>query len=569
MRALSRLRPETRIRGVLVSLRVRNLAVFEEAELVPGPGLTVLTGETGAGKSLLVDALSLCLGARASSSLVRAGADRASVDAVFAFDPERLGPVLEEAGVEVPEGEELILRRELSREGRSRAWVNGQPVPLATLASVAPLLVDIHGQNEHETLARGPVQRALLDRYAGAEEALARVRGAYALWEETRARLEALSEEVARARAGRELAEYNLAELEALGLSDLDEEALLARRRLLAEAGAIQEAVAAAHQVLYESGESVVAALAGVARTLDRIARLDPRLAALRERILAAEAELEDVAGELAGFLDLDAAGTAELDALEERLALLARLKRKHGADLAGLRALAERLAREVRMAVEGEEELEGLRERLAEAQRALSAAAAVLSGKRVAAARRLEGAVGRELEALGMRGARLGVALEPLPSVGPDGTERVSFLLAANPGEAPQPLSRCASGGELARVMLALKTVLGGCDETPVLVFDEIDANVGGRTGEQLGRRLKALAARHQVLCVTHLPQIACCATAHLYVEKTTTGGRTYARVAPLSPEERVRELARMLGGRRETALRHAAELLRAGAAT
>ncbi len=527
---------------MLVDLRVRDLGVIEDLTIRFGPGMTALTGETGAGKTLLVEALQLVLGGRGSAGLVRAGCEEASVDAAF---------VVPEAGADE---RELVLGRTQPASGRSRSSVDGRLVPLATLVEAAAGLVDIHGQHEHQSLLSPVAQRRALDAFAGADP------GPVA---EARQRLAALDRQLAelggdehqRARAA-DVLRHQLGEIERAALGDLDEEAALAaEEERLADVAAHRLAADDALARLDEAGSGVAAAAAA----LEGRSAFDPWTG----RLGPLQAEVADVASELrAATYDWEE-DPERLATVQSRRRQLGELRRKYGATLADVAAFAEDARRQL-------DELAAAEERAAqlEAERSavvgeLAARSAVLRQARAEAAPALAEAVGRRLADLAMPGARLTV------EVADGGTgEPVRFGLAANAGEAVAPLAKVASGGELARAMLALRLVAEG--GAPVMVFDEVDAWVGGAAALALGRALREVATRHQVLVVTHLAQVAAFADHQVAVTKETGGGRTVTRATLLDPDARVVELSRMLSGHPDstTARAHAAELLALGAA-
>jgi DNA repair protein RecN (Recombination protein N) len=516
----------------LLELDVRDLALIERVRVEPDAGFTVITGETGAGKSLLIDALALVLGARADPALVRSGAGTARVQALFDRAPEP-----------------LICVREVTAAGRSTARVDDAAVTAQRLAEIAGPLVEIHGQHDQQRLLDGGHQRDLLDAHGRHGELRERVAGAVAAWRANRAALEALEDDPRTAARLLELHEHEAAEIERAGLRPGEADEI--RVRLAAAAGAEQVArlVASIEERLAGEGSGAHDVLARATRDASELARLDPRFAAIAGRAGGLLAEADDLASELrrtAAELDHDPATIASL---EERLGQIYALERKYGPDEAAVLAHGERAAAEARR-------LRGLEaeraERTAEDARLEGAARAVadeLTRARTTAGKRLSADVSGSLEDLGFRQARFEVVLVPGP-LGPAGAESVQFLIAPNPGEPSMPLARIASGGELSRVSLAVKEVLAAADATPTLVFDEIDAGIGARSADRVGRSLRRLARDHQVLCVTHLAQIAAHADAHLKIEKRERDGRTVTDVHRLDGEERLSELAVMLGG-------------------
>lgn len=516
----------------LLELDVRDLALIERVRLEPAAGFTVITGETGAGKSLLIDALALVLGARADPALVRTGSAVARVQALFDRDPEP-----------------LICAREVSAAGRSTARVDDAAVTAARLADVAGPLVEIHGQHEQQRLLDTGHQRDLLDAHGGHRALREAVAAAVGSWRANRAALDELEGDPRTVARTLELHEHEAAEIEAAALRAGEADEIRARLSAAASAEHVARLVAAVRERLAGEGTGVHDVASRAARDAADLARLDPRFEPIAARIEGLLAEADDVALDLrrvAGSLDHDPAALAELEA---RLGLVYTLERKYGPDEAAVLAHGERARAEA-------ERLRGLEAeraaRLADDERLAAAArtaAAALTGARAGAAERLGRAVSEALEELGFRQARLDVALVP-GDLGPGGAETVQFLIAPNPGEPPMPLARIASGGELSRVSLAVKEVLAGADETPTLVFDEIDAGIGARSADRIGRSLRRLAAAHQVLCVTHLAQIAAHADVHVRIEKHERDGRTVTEIRTLAGDDRLAELAVMLGG-------------------
>jgi DNA repair protein RecN (Recombination protein N) len=565
---------------MLRELRVKRLAVIEEVSAPFASGLNVLTGETGAGKSILIDALLLLLGARAQPDLVRSDADSAAVEAVFQVPPAgALAGLLEELG-HAPEEGQLIVRRELYRTGRSRAFVNDAPATVALLERLGEHLVEIHGQHEHQRLMEPGRQLELLDRFAEAEGAREGVAGLVARWEAARGELDRMRG-LERDRAQREeLCRFQLSEIDAARLQPGEEEALRQERRRLQNSERLAQGLQEVTRLLYDDHDAATARVARAARLLDDLARLDPELAGPADALGGARAHLEEAVTQARRLAEGLEADPGRLEEVEARLDALARLKRKYGDSVeavlayrAQVAAEADRLARHEEVAAEVEARAARLALEAGQAAEALSAA-------REAGARRLERLVERELRALGMEKAqfRILLAREPAPPgalattaggfrVTARGAERAEFLLSTNPGEEPRPLARIISGGELSRTMLGMKVILAAADRVPTLIFDEVDAGIGGRVADVVGQKLRETARSRQVLCVTHLAQIAAHADHHLAVRKSVSGRRTRTTVVPLDGEARVAELARMLGGEQvtDTTLRHARELHRA----
>ncbi len=549
---------------MLTRLAVRDLAVIESAELELRPGFTVLTGETGAGKSLLVDALGLVLGDRGSASLVRAGARHAEVTAEFmAPDNESLRNAL--AVRELPLEEVLILHRRVGVDGRSRAWVNGVPVPLTVLRELGEPLVEIHGQHEHHALARRDAHRTLLDGWADARSQAEAVATAARAVEHTRRKLAAVAEAGKDREARSDFLKFQLRELEVLNPRENDYEELLAEYERLRFREKTGEALAVAMAAL-EEGETPAAGTLATAR--DALARL-PDAAGLGEtaKLLAqAETLVSEAAQQLQRLADADA-DPQTLDALNARIARYQGLARKHSVEPGALPRQRDRFAQELRELVASTERLQELEAVLAEQTATWGRLAQALGKQRREAAPRLADAVTRAVRELGMPQAEFTVEFEPVDAnacpIG--GAERVTFAVATNSGQTPGPIAQIASGGELSRLALAVEVLAGGGAGAPVLVFDEVDAGVSGRVAELVGRQLKALAEGRQVLCVTHLPQVAALADHHFSVSKSRCGEAIVTSVHPLDADRRVEAIAEMLGGIRitDSARMHAKELI------
>lgn len=553
---------------MLAELRVRDLAVIADVTLPLQPGLNVLTGETGAGKSLLVDALALLLGERASGDVVRPGAEKAIVEGAFTLTaPDRLGPALTALGVEPDDGV-LIVKREVQGEGRSRAWINGSPTTVGVLAQLGALLVDLHGQHETQSLLRPDAQRDILDAYSDAAVERVAVRDAYARWhalEQREAELRARQEEV---RRKADYLRHVVSEIAAAAPRMGEAEALDAEARRLVHADELGRLARDLEQAADATG------LARAARILGALQRLDPSTARWQELIDVAFANLGELAAagrEYAAGIEAD---PVRLAAVEQRRDVLYRLEQKYGPSIPDVLATRDASARELDLLDSAEFDLRALAGQRAAAEVDFTRACAALSAKRSEGAENLVSAVNQLLPALGMPGGRFDVSHTPHPTPRGDGAEHIAFLVQLNVGLEPRPLARVASGGELSRLMLALKVVLAQHDAVPSLIFDEVDQGIGGEVGGRVGEALTAVAEgagrnRRQVLVITHLPQIAARADHHLVVQKGSHGGVATSDVQVVAGEPRRRELARMLGDPdMGTALRHAEELLRTAAA-
>lgn len=549
---------------MLRELHIENIAVIERADIEPGAGLNVLTGETGAGKSIVIDSLEAVLGARASRELVRTGAARASVTAAFTADNAE--DWLEENGLDAEDG--VIIRRRVSQDGKSSAQVNGVPVAAAELRALGSGLLDIHGQNDGRQLMDETRHRDYLDGFAGMAEQLSRHRELYSAYRETAAQLRRLDEaESERERRERDLRQ-TADELGAANIRPGEEESLSSRRELLRNAEKLREALDAAYEALY-GGEGSAAEQAGEASAwTERAAALAPELDEALAEIEQARSNIEDAAERLRDFREGLDFSPGEYDALETRLSQLRRLEKKYGRDEAGLAELLESAQR-------GLEELDSSAERRAqlEAELAKRKKAAYNSAKELSKLRKAAGEELRERIELGLRelsmpSVRFEAEIVPMqgePGFDESGMDEVRFLMSANAGETPGRISKIASGGELARIMLVMKDVLSERDGVPAMVFDEIDEGVSGIAAQRVAEKLARLARKKQVICVTHLPQIAAMADTHFLIEKTERDGRTYTKVTPLEREGRIRELARLHGGDNvtETTLASAAEQL------
>ena len=553
-------------------LSIARLAIADAVELEFGPGLNVLTGETGAGKSILIDALGLLLGARASAELIRTGEDLAVVEALIESSDARAA--LERHGLPAEE-DEIVVRREIQSSGKGRATVNGALVPVGVLRELAPFIANIHGQHEPQGLLDPQTHLDLVDHHAGLDADRAAMAEPFRRLREVEAALESLRRDRREDERRREMLEYQAVEIEKAALEPGEEETLRQEKRLQANAGRLAELSGEAYGALYEDEEAVLTRLGHLYRKVEDLSRIDPRFAPYVEARGAVRAQLDDLALFLRDYRESLQVSPGRLDEIESRLALIDRLKRKYGATVEDVIAFGEKCRSELRDLGSPEERERALgQERETLAGRYL-AAAIQLSRKRRSAARDLEKKVQAELALLAMERTRFQVAFAPeSPAASADdtstwterGLETAEFLLSPNPGEELRPLARIASGGELSRILLALKSVASLDASGKTLVFDEVDAGIGGGVAEIVGRKLRAMAQRHQVLCVTHLPQIASLADRHLVVRKQVERGRTTTEVGVLDASERVEEVARMLGGETVTdaARRHAREMVR-----
>lgn len=553
--------------AMLKFLKISNLAVIRNLDVEFEGGLNLLTGETGSGKSVIVDAVSLLFGDRSSSDLVRSGQERATVEGLFIIEAGGLEEVCRTAGLEIPGGE-MIIRREIYASGRSRAFVNERLVSLTFLKQIRPRLVDIHGQGESQTLLAARIQAALLDAYAGVEPLSECVRDLAERYWRVRSELDRLRRSEAERLRMLDVYDFQIAEIERAKPRAGEDEELQQERRLLVNVERVYHLTSDSYATLYESDDSILRRLGRVRKWLQQVAEVDGRFRPVEQELERAQAVVEDVAffiREYIGSLDV-AAG--RLDEVESRLAELERLKRKYGPTLEDVLSSLEAMKQERERLALSDVRKEELERELVKIEGEYLRVAEQLREARHRGARQLERAIRSELRQLAMEQVRFDVAFRPvevIPSV--EGLERVEFLVSTNVGESLKPLGKVVSGGELSRLMLALKVIGGRTLGPRTLIFDEIDAGIGGRVAELVGQRLKQLAATHQVFCVTHLPQIAKFADVHYRVRKDVEPKRgTEVYVDRLSQEERVTELARMLAGERVTEItrRHARELLR-----
>ncbi len=547
---------------MLTRLSVRNLAIVESADVEFGGGLTVITGETGAGKSVLMGALELVLGARADASTVRDGAKEARIEAEFAV-PGVVDAFLDAAGLPPCEDGVLLVRRAISATGGGRVHVNDAATTVQTLRALGKLLVDVHGPNDHQSLLEEGFQRGVLDAHGRLDTSAYAV--AWTRLADLRAQRADLQGDDADVAETCERLRYAVDELDAAQLTPEDDDELPARHAAAAHAAEILDCANAATAALSEADDSAAAALVGAGARVREMARFHEAAGAWGETIERLTVEVQELAQEIADSASRLDADPEALQALDDRLSLVQRLKRKYARpDVAALLALRDERARRLADLEGRGARLAALADEIAAAEAAVRAAGAKLTAARTKAAARLARAVTKELHGLGFLRAGFDVSLAPHA---PDATgcDAVDFQFAPNPGEAARPLREIASTGEIARVMLAVKTVVAEHDAIPVLVFDEIDSNIGGEVGRAVGEKLRAVARHHQVIAITHLPQSAVYGARHLAVAKAVSGGRTRSTIQPLEGEARVAEIARMLGGTSLTSVveQHARELL------
>jgi DNA repair protein RecN (Recombination protein N) len=555
---------------MLTELRIKNFAIIESLALPLAAGFNVLSGETGAGKSIIVGALGLLLGERASADVIRTGTDRATVEGVFdtADRPDVL-ELLDERGIDADE-QTVVLRREVSTSGRARAWVNGTTVTAAVLAEVGRLLVNLHGQHEAQTLLDGDSQRRILDAFGGAVSQAEAVRTAHATLGAVRREIADLAARKADAERRADYLRHVVKEIEDAKLVDGEDARIEEEARRLEHAEELRTLAEGMATLLDGEEEAVLQRLAAVQRSLGTIQRIDPSLSRLQELYDSGFYALEELSRELEEYgqgVELD---PERLEEVNRRRDLIFRLTKKYGGTLAEVMQTGRSARSELDLVDSAGFDLKQLEAREAEARERLVAAAAELTELRAAAAERLGAAVDEVLPDLGMPDGRFVATLLPRAEIAASGAEDVEFRVALNVGHDARPLARVASGGELSRVMLALKTILARLDRVPTLVFDEVDAGIGGRVGLQVGETMRRVAAHHQVFAISHLPQLAARAHHHILVSKGSRGGVTTADVMVLAGEERVGEVARMLGGDPESDVSraHARELLESAGA-
>lgn len=559
---------------MLTVLRIKNLGLVADLTLELSPGYNVITGETGAGKSMLIGALNLLLGERADRSLIRSRADSCSVEAIFDTRPVRmpLASFLEENGLEPCEDHQLVLKRICSASGSNRQFVNGSPATLNTLAALGEWLADIHGPHDHQSLLHPARQLAILDAFADLDQERERVTALV----QQRASLQAekaslVMDEKAYAQQ-LDLLRFQANEIAAARLKPGEDQELEREHHRASNSARLVQLCQGALDLITESDPSLMTQAGALGRTLADLQRVDPAAAPLAELHAQAVSLLQELQTAVSHYADKVEVDPERLKFLEDRLDLLHSLRRKYGSTVAEIIGFGEEAQRRLNTLEQRDGEIARINAELAKAEKELWGAASILSASRRKKIPSLTKAVCRQLSDLGFAQSRLEVDLRTLSegefasnpaTATATGIDAVEFMFAPNPGEPARPLRAIASSGELARVMLALKTVLAAQDQVPVLVFDEVDANVGGETAKTVGEKLRQIAAKRQVLSITHLPQVAATASAHYLVTKQVKEGRTFTEVALLKPAERVTELARMLGGQTEAARKHAQAML------
>ena len=547
---------------MLTLLKIRNLALVDELSWELGSGLIGVTGETGAGKSVIVGALKLVLGERADKSLIRTGEDACSVEAVFELkEAQEINAILEDGGLDPCDDTQLIIRRIIGQSA-TRQFVNDSPVTLTLLKRIGEHLVDLHGPHDHQSLLSTERQLAMLDAYAGAESAHAAYRANHRAWRAKATELDELRHAENASEQEIEMLRYQIQEIEAAAINPDDEQDLEDRWRRATNASRLVETAAAAAAAL-SGDDGILPRLADVQRFVRELEKLDPSIREQTSSLEAAVIELQDLESNLTDYADELDINPAEAAALEERVNLLESLKRKYGPSLPDVLSRREAAATRLDAIENRGEKLETLTRELATCRGALDASGKKLSATRKKAAPKLAMEIASQLKDLGFKQSSFEAPLRTLAEPGPQGLESVEFQFGPNPGEPLLPLRQVASSGEISRVMLAVKSALADQDDTPLMVFDEIDANVGGEIARAVGRKMAALGVRHQVVAITHFPQVAATASHHFVVEKEVSGGRTRSRLFPVNGETRIQELVRMLGGGGEQARAMAASLL------
>jgi len=551
---------------MLTDLTIKNVAIIDTLQITFKSGLTVLTGETGAGKSIIIDAVGLIMGSRASSDLIRSGEEEATVEALFDISAQTdIRQLLMEAGFDCED--ELLIKRSLSRSGKNKIFINGGMATLALLSDIAPRLINIYGQHDSQTLLKPENHLRLLDAFAGLNAERQEFTRLFSRLAALRENINAMASEEREAERRLDLLSYQSDEIEKAALKVGEEEQLEERRTLLASAEKLGSASGEAFERLYGGDGAILGQLRRISGSIFELASIDHSLQELATSLEGAYLQLEDAAITLRDYASRIEADPAALQLADDRLDLIGRLKKKYALtveDVISYKVGIDSELEQLRGRQQNRAELEAERNRLASE---LKKSGAELTAARTRAAAKLKKALEQEAHQLAMKGAIIEPALETVSEPRLTGFERVEFLFSPNLGEAPRPLARIASGGELSRLMLAIKQVLPDSD-VPTLVFDEVDTGIGGATSELVGRKLKNVAVRQQVLCITHLPQVAVFADQQLRVEKMITDGRTTTRVLELDQAERIREVARMLAGATVTdsAMKHASEMLAAG---
>ncbi len=541
---------------MLIELRITNFAVIERLSLTMDSGFTVFTGETGTGKSLLIDAVALLIGGRASSDQIRFGEDEAQLEASFEIPPTH--PLLQRLRArEVlgPHDSQLIVQRIIARSGRNRVYLNGVLSPVHALEEFAGTLIDIHGQHDQQSLLSNPAQLEVLDAFGRLLELRSQYRSIHRDWIRFREERAELAARLQQRAQQEDMLNFQQSELTEAACSIGEEESLQAERLRLGSSRRLAELASEAQERIQGDAHGILENLVSVERVLGELSHIDPQMEGAGRFASEAKILLKEVAESLRGYAEGLDADPMRLSVIEDRLAVIQKMKKKYGGTIEAVLETHHRVKQDLEQLRRSDSELDRYDRLIHEQQQNVLALAGSLSEKRTEAAKRLTKLVNKELSALKMGSVQFQVQVMPGGSdYGPDGSDRIEFLLATNAGEPLKPMSRVASGGELSRIMLALKSVLADVDDVPILIFDEIDTGVGGAVAATIGKRLRELGRYHQVLCITHLPQVASQAQHHFSVEKSEVKGRTVATVRSLTGVSRESEIARMLGGERIT---------------
>jgi DNA repair protein RecN (Recombination protein N) len=562
---------------MLVQLNISDFAIISRLEIDFRDGLNILSGETGAGKSIIINAVNLILGGRASADLIRTGANEARVEALFSL-PEDASIKEQLSDLGLSAKGELLIKRTISREGRNRVTINGSMATLQTLSRIGAMLISISGQHEHQLLLRSDNHLYLLDDFGGLSGECAGLSEAFSQYQALTDELQRLERKIEEGEERQELSRFQRQEIESAGIREGEDEALEEEKKRLRYAEQLLAVIRDSYERLYEKGDSVLAEVSLCVKSMAKGAEMDRRLGAIKDALVSANAELEEAALELRDLQKSIHIDPSRLEEVEERLQLLNSLKRKYGQTLKDVIAFKERVSTMMDDLDHKRAELEKMRGALKEMEKDIVSRATSLSKKRKGVAKRLVKSVKGEMGLLDMGGTRFEVSFQPeggvqkadsenlMKAIRADGYDQVEFLISPNVGEELRPLSRIASGGELSRIMLAMKTILARTASVETLIFDEVDSGIGGATAEVVGEKLQSLAQYHQILCITHIPQIACKGHTHYLVKKRVKERRTLTVISELGAEERVEEIARMLGGKKVTpqAIAHAREMMR-----
>jgi DNA repair protein RecN (Recombination protein N) len=562
---------------VLVQLTISNFAIISNLEINFKPGLNILSGETGAGKSIIINAVNLILGGRASADLIRSGSNEARVEALFSL-PENpsLSELLSDFGL--PFHGELLIKRTISREGRNRIMINDSMATLQMLSKLGVMLISISGQHEHQLLLRPDNHLYLLDDFGGLSDERLKLNESFSQHEALKEVLHRLEKEIKESEERQELTKFQMKEIETASIREGEDRLLEEEKKRLRYAEQLMEIITESYQLLYEKGDSVLSEISLCIKRVEKGAEVDKRLGGIKDAIASAKVELEEAALELRDLQKTVTIDPSRLEEVEERLQLLNRLKRKYGPSLEDVMGFKDKLSMMVDNLDQKRTELEGINKKLNAMEKDIASKATDLSRKRKRVAKELEKSVKNEMSLLDMGGTRFEVRFHQgsmdqeddseirMRAIKADGYDKVEFMLSPNVGEELRPLSRIASGGELSRIMLAMKTILARTASVETLIFDEVDSGIGGGTAEVVGEKLQSLADYHQILCITHLPQIASKGYTHFLVKKRIKDKRTQTIISELDSEERIEEIARLLGGKVVTqqAIAHAREMMR-----